>query len=80
MEAEVAIVSAKNQALSPMSGDLGFGAGELQRQLADAEAEERKRRALGIGARSQAGSVLSRATPLLSPGTLSLFGVSGYGR
>jgi hypothetical protein len=71
----VAATSQKNQALSPMSGDLGFGAGELQRQLADAEAEERRKRLLGLGARSQSGSVLSRANPVLSPATLSLFGI-----
>jgi hypothetical protein len=64
-----------------MANDLGFGAGELGRQLSDAEEEERRRKMLGLGARTQSGSVLSRANPVLSPATLSLFGgTSGSGR
>jgi hypothetical protein len=66
--------SQKNAALSPSAGDLGFGAGQLQQQLNDAEEEERRRKMLGLGARSQSGSVLSRTTPMLSPATMSLFG------
>jgi len=37
---------------------------------------------MGLGARGQAGGILNRANPILSPATLSMFGTMGgaYGR
>jgi hypothetical protein len=76
------VASQKNQPLTGLASDLGFGAGQLQQQLQDETEEERRRRMLGIGARPQpGGTMLQRANPILSPATLSLFGgVGGYGR
>jgi hypothetical protein len=69
------LVSQKNLPLTSTSADLGFGAGQLQQQLADETAEERRRRLLGLSARSSQG-----AAPILSPQTLTLFGAMGLGR
>jgi hypothetical protein len=72
--------SAKNLPLTPSAAEQGFGMNELSQQLSAAEEEERRRKMLGLGARTQSGSVLARTTPVLSPATLSLFGIGGYGR
>jgi hypothetical protein len=68
-------ISAKNLPLTSTSADLGFGAGQLQQQLADESAEERRRRLLGLSARTSQG-----VAPILSPQTLTLYGAMGLGR
>jgi hypothetical protein len=76
------ITSQKNAPLTGLAADMGFGAGQLQQQLQDETEEERRRRMLGIGRASPQQGILGRATPILSPATLSLFGGvgGGYGR
>jgi hypothetical protein len=75
------VISQKNAPLTGIANQPEFGGQQLAEQLSDAEAEEKRRKLLGLGARSQTGSVLSRTTPVLSPATLSLFGgMGGYGR
>jgi hypothetical protein len=59
-----------------MANDLNFGGQVLNQQLKDSEAEERRKRMLGLSATGR-GNI----PPILSPATLSLFGgMGGYGR
>jgi hypothetical protein len=67
------VVSAKNLPLTSTSADLGFGGAELERQLADETAEQKRRRLLGLGQ-------TSTANPILSPASLSLFQSMGLSR
>jgi hypothetical protein len=72
------VTSQKNAPLTGIAATPGFGANQLADQLRDETEEERRRRLLGLsplaGARGPSGA------PPLSPATLSLFGMSGYGR
>jgi hypothetical protein len=76
------VTSQKNQPLTGIASDMGFGGQQLTQQLQDETEEERRRRLMGLGARGQAGGILNRANPILSPATLSMFGTMGgaYGR
>jgi hypothetical protein len=70
------VTSQKNAPLTGIAQDMGFGGQQLTEQLRAETEEEKRRKLLGLGARSQSGSVLSRANPILSPSMLSLFGSS----
>ena len=76
------VTSQKNQPLTGIASDMGFGGMQLQQQLADETEEERRKRLMGMSLRGGGPGLLSRANPALSPATLSMFGTMGgaYGR
>ena len=76
------VTSQKNQPLTGIASDMGFGGMQLQQQLQDETEEQRRRRLLGLQARQPQQGILGRANPILSPATLNMFGTMGgaYGR
>jgi hypothetical protein len=69
----VPIISAKNQPLSPLAGQPDFGGQQLAEQLRAESEEGRRRKLLGLGARTKPGGQPS----ILSPATTSLFQTLG---
>jgi hypothetical protein len=66
-------VSEKNRPLTGIANTLDYGAGQLQQQLRDETEEERRRKLLGISARTKQGT----PNPILTPATTSLFQTLG---